>query len=212
MQARKVTRTEKGVTSLQRIGIGLFLAVVAMACAALVEIRRLNVAEAHNLTGPSSTGTTRVVPMSIFWLIPQFVLVGVGEGFIYVGQLDFFYNEAPPTMKSMAAGLFLSTIALGFFTSTALVAAVKAATRNASNPDGWLNNNLNQARLSDFYWFLALIILVNTLVYLLCAKWYKYKVRIEDEHEAEGTDLLVDQHKPSDDAKEVIVAGYSSTN
>ncbi|KAK9114095.1 hypothetical protein Syun_020892 [Stephania yunnanensis] len=42
--ARRVTRAETGITQLQRIGIGLVLSIVAMALAALVEVKRKRVA------------------------------------------------------------------------------------------------------------------------------------------------------------------------
>ncbi|CAO2205791.1 unnamed protein product [Urochloa humidicola] len=165
--ARRLSGNPHGLTPLQRIGVGLALSVVAMAGAALTEIRRLRVARE---SGELAAGD--VVPMSVFWLIPQFFLVGAGEAFTYIGQLDFFLRECPKGMKTMSTGLFLSTLSLGFFVSSALVAGVHKIT---GDRHPWIADDLNKGRLDNFYWLLAVICLVNLLVYLVAARWYKYK-------------------------------------
>ncbi|PWZ44521.1 Protein NRT1/ PTR FAMILY 6.3 [Zea mays] len=165
--ARRVSGNPHGLTPLQRIAVGLALSVVAMAGAALTEVRRLRVARES-----SESASGGVVPMSVFWLIPQFFLVGAGEAFTYIGQLDFFLRECPKGMKTMSTGLFLSTLSLGFFVSSALVAAVHRVT---GDRHPWIANDLNKGRLDNFYWLLAAVCLANLLVYLVAARWYKYK-------------------------------------
>jgi dipeptide/tripeptide permease len=164
--ARRLTGNPHGLTPLQRIGVGLALSVVAMAAAALTEVRRLHVAHSGDVPADG------VVPMSVFWLIPQFLLVGAGEAFTYIGQLDFFLRECPKGMKTMSTGLFLSTLSLGFFVSSALVAAVHQVT---GDRHPWIADDLNKGRLDYFYWLLAAICLLNMLVYLVAARWYKNK-------------------------------------
>lgn len=157
-----------GFTPLQRIAIGLVTSIFAMIAAALTEIKRLNVAESHGLTNNPSA----VVPMSVFWLVPQFLLVGGGEAFTYIGQLDFFLRECPKGMKTMSTGLFISTISLGFFFSSILVSIVDKVTAK-SRP--WLADNLNQGKLSNFYWLLAILSVLNVMLFFYCAKRYVYK-------------------------------------
>nr|CAB3482189.1 unnamed protein product [Digitaria exilis] len=164
--ARRFNGNPHGLTPLQRIGVGLALSVIAMAGAALTEIKRLRVARDENVPNGG------VVPMSVFWLIPQFFLVGAGEAFTYIGQLDFFLRECPKGMKTMSTGLFLSTLSLGFFVSSALVAAVHKVT---GDRHPWIADDLNKGRLDNFYWLLAAICLANLFVYLVAARWYKYK-------------------------------------
>ncbi|KAL6658999.1 hypothetical protein ACP70R_003039 [Stipagrostis hirtigluma subsp. patula] len=164
--ARRLSGNPHGLTPLQRIGVGLALSAVAMAGAALTEVRRLRVAR------DAAVPAGAVVPMSVFWLIPQFFLVGAGEAFTYIGQLDFFLRECPKGMKTMSTGLFLSTLSLGFFVSSALVAAVHRVT---GDRHAWIADDLNKGRLDLFYWLLAALCLANLLVYLVAARWYKYK-------------------------------------
>ncbi|CAN1764452.1 Protein NRT1/ PTR FAMILY 6.2 [Linum perenne] len=123
---------------------------MGMAVAALVEKKRLSVA-----VKLGSTATTTIVPLSVFLLIPQFLLVGSGEAFIYTGQLGFFITQSPKGMKTMSTGLFLTTLSLGFFVSSFLVMVVKKVTTTNTN-QGWLADNINHGRLDCFYWLLAL--------------------------------------------------------
>lgn len=149
------------------MAIGLVLSIVGMAAAALVERKRLSVARAAGLT-------TATLPISVFLLIPQFFLVGAGEAFIYTGQLDFFITQSPKGMKTMCTGLFLTTLSLGFFVSSFLVAVVKKVT-GSKGGDGWLADNINHGRLDLFYGLLAILSIINLVIYLICAVWYKPK-------------------------------------
>ncbi|KAA3469070.1 protein NRT1/PTR FAMILY 6.3-like [Gossypium australe] len=183
--AKKVLNNPQGLTPLQRIGVGLVLSIIAMIAAALTEIRRLRTASSHGLTN----NPMAKIPLSVFWLVPQFLLVGAGEAFTYIGQLDFFLRECPKGMKAMSTGLFLSTLSLGFFVSSLLVTVVHKVTGN-NKP--WLPNNLNQGRLYNFYWLLTILSCFNLGIYLVFAKWYMYKdKRLADEgielEEAEPT-------------------------
>ncbi|KAI8546541.1 hypothetical protein RHMOL_Rhmol07G0126300 [Rhododendron molle] len=166
--ARKLLRNPQGLTPLQRIGVGLVFSIFAMVAAALTEIKRLHVARSHGLTNDLTT----VVPLTVFWLIPQFFFVGSGEAFIYIGQLDFFLRECPKGMKTMSTGLFLSTLSLGFFLSSILVTIVHRVTGDRRP---WLADNLNQGRLHNFYWLLAILSALNFFLFLVGAKWYVYK-------------------------------------
>ncbi|GAB2216942.1 hypothetical protein Droror1_Dr00000093 [Drosera rotundifolia] len=165
--AGRLLKNPHGLTPLQRIAVGLVLSIFAMIAAALIEIKRLHVAQENGLVNDPNTQ----VPLTVFWMIPQFVFVGMAEAFTYIGQLDFFLKECPKGMKTMSTGLFLSTISLGFFASSVLVAIVNKLTIKSP----WLANNLNQGRLYNFYWLLAILSALNFMVYLVFARGYIYK-------------------------------------
>lgn len=168
--ARRLTGHPQGLSPLQRIGVGLTLSILAMGAAAFTEQKRLRSAWSN----PETIQKGAAVPLSVFWLVPQFLLVGSGEAFTYIGQLDFFLRECPKGMKTMSTGLFLSTLSLGFFVSSVLVTIVHKVT-GESGHGAWLPDDLNRGRLYDFYWLLAMISVVNLGVFLVCAKWYVYK-------------------------------------
>lgn len=166
--SRKLLKNPQGLTPLQRIGVGLVLSIFAMVAAALIELKRLQAARSNGLLG----NPTAEIPLSVFWLVPQFFLVGSGEAFTYIGQLDFFLRECPKGMKTMSTGLFLSTLSLGFFFSSILVSIVHKVT---GDKKPWLADNMNQGKLYNFYWMLAILSVLNLVLYLVGARWYVYK-------------------------------------
>ncbi|KAK0571123.1 hypothetical protein LWI29_011461 [Acer saccharum] len=155
---KKYSKRKQGLTSLQKIGIGLFFSILAMGAAAIVETRRLSTINAKAKS--SETNTSATLPMSAFFLLPQFIFVGIGNAFIYAGQLDFFITQSPKGMKAIGTGLFLTTISLGFFVSSALVTIVKKVT-GRNGRQNWLARGINDSRLDYFYWVLAVLSLVN---------------------------------------------------
>lgn len=166
---RRFTGHPQGITTLQRIGTGIVFSILAMVVAGIVELKRIHTATEYGLLDlPDET-----IPMSIFWLVPQYFLRGSTEIFTQIGQLEFFYNEAPHNMRSLGAALYLSTIGVGHYLSTVLVSVINKATGDGG--DEWIINNLNRSKLYYFYWLLAGLSCVNFLAYLVCAKWYRYK-------------------------------------
>lgn len=102
--------------------------------------------------------------LSVFWLFPQCFLIGTAEVFTYVGQLEFFYDEATDGTRSISSALFLSEIGIGSWMSTAIVKLVEKE---------WLKDDLNKSRLDYFYWVLTGINAVNFVVFLWVARRYK---------------------------------------
>jgi len=87
--ARHYTKRPRGITLLQRMGIGFMLHVIVMITACLAERKRLSVAREHNIIGKNE-----VVPLSIFILLLQFVLMGVADNFVEAAKIEFFYDQA----------------------------------------------------------------------------------------------------------------------
>ncbi|XP_068668533.1 LOW QUALITY PROTEIN: protein NRT1/ PTR FAMILY 8.1-like [Aristolochia californica] len=166
--ARQYTGHDRGFTQLQRMGIGLVISIFSMVAAGILEVVRLDMVRTHNYYDKEQ------VPMSIFWQVPQYFLVGAAEVFTFIGQLEFFYDQAPDAMRSMCSALSLTTVALGNYLSTLLVTIVTKITTKHGKL-GWIPDNLNRGHLDYFYWLLAILSLVNFGMYLLVARWYKYK-------------------------------------
>ncbi|XP_043695859.1 protein NRT1/ PTR FAMILY 8.3-like isoform X4 [Telopea speciosissima] len=166
---RKFTGKERGFSELQRMGIGLFISILAMSVAAIVEIKRLDIAKSLDLVEHNVA-----VPMSILWQIPQYFLVGAAEIFICIGQLEFFYEQSPDAMRSLCSALSLLTAAFGNYLSSFILTIVTTLTTKGGNP-GWIPNNLNEGHLDYFFLLLAGLGFLNLIVYIFCATRYKCK-------------------------------------
>ncbi|KAK9138528.1 hypothetical protein Sjap_009122 [Stephania japonica] len=141
---------------LKRIGLGLAMASISMAVAAIVEVKRR---EAAVLDGRQ---------LSVFWLGWQYLLLGVSDMLTLGGMLEFFYSEAPDSMRSMSTAFAWCSTSLGFFFSTVIVSIVNGVSGNK-----WLGGkDLNENRLELFYTVLSVVNFLNLLVYVYLAKKY----------------------------------------
>ncbi|KAK9270608.1 hypothetical protein L1049_026190 [Liquidambar formosana] len=167
--ARAITKKPAGITMLQRIGIGMFLSFISMVIAVLVERKRLEIALEYGLVDiPKAT-----IPMSVWWLVPQYVLFGVANVFTMVGLQEFFYDQVPNEFRSVGLSLYLSIFGVGNYLSSFLISAIERATGGAGH-DSWFADNLNRAHLDYFYMLLAGLSAVELAIYLYFAKSYIY--------------------------------------
>ncbi|PRQ20410.1 putative proton-dependent oligopeptide transporter family, major facilitator superfamily [Rosa chinensis] len=168
--ASAFTGKPSGITTLQRIGVGIFLAALSMIAAAVVEMKRLETAQEYALVDlPHVT-----IPMGVWWLIPQYLLIGVSDVFSMVGLQEFFYDQVPNELRSVGVALYLSIFGVGNFLSSFLISAIEEATSGVGRVS-WFSNNLNRAHLDYFYWLLAGLSVVELGVFTYFAKSYRYK-------------------------------------
>ncbi|CAA2975838.1 NRT1 PTR FAMILY -like [Olea europaea subsp. europaea] len=170
--ARSITGKPAGITMLQRIGTGIVLSILSMVIAASVERKRLKTAVEYGLVDlPKAT-----VPMSVWWLLPQYLLYGIADVFTLIGLQEFFYDQVPKELKSVGLALYLSIFGIGSFLSSLLISTVEKATSGPGR-DGWFSDNLNRAHLDYFYWLLAGLSASAFAAYLYFAKSYIYNRR-----------------------------------
>ncbi|XP_027343297.1 protein NRT1/ PTR FAMILY 8.3-like [Abrus precatorius] len=167
--ARKLTGKERGFSILQRMGIGLFLSIICMSYAAFLESKRLQMAKDLGLFDEDVP-----VPLSILWQIPQYFLLGAAEVFTFVGQHEFFYEQAPNGMRSFCSALALLTNSIGNYLSSLILIIIDYLTTKNGNC-GWIADNLNEGHLDYFFWLLAALSFLNMVVYIVYARWYKPK-------------------------------------
>ncbi|MCO5559303.1 hypothetical protein L7F22_012899 [Adiantum nelumboides] len=164
----------RGVTLLQRIGIGHILVILSPIIGALVETQRRS----------KSNGT-----MHVMWLSPQLIVLGVADAFNIVGQVEYLYSQVPPQMKSMATALFSCTWALGSFVGTIAMAIVQKISHGV-----WLKNDIDQGHLKYYYYFFTGILSLNCIYYFCLVSSSAYRRLPESDiitkrmtHEANGS-------------------------
>ncbi|KAI3995412.1 hypothetical protein MKX01_025622 [Papaver californicum] len=132
---------------LKRIVLGLALASASMAVAEIVKVKRRNYSVNDH------------VKLSIFWLGFQFLLLGVSDMCTLGGMMEFFYSEAPESMRSMCTTLDWCSTLMGYFISSILVSITNSVSRHAGNE--WLDL---------FYTVLCVLNFLNFLNYMYWAK------------------------------------------
>ncbi|KAK7305800.1 hypothetical protein VNO77_43712 [Canavalia gladiata] len=156
---RKVTGKERGISILKRIGIGLTFSVILMIVSALVEAKRLRMRRGES--------------MSVLWLIPQYLILGIGNSFSLVGMQEYFYDQVPDSMRSLGMALYLSVTGMGNFLSGFLIFIVDHVTGKSGK--SWIGKDINSSSLDRFYWMLCVINALNLCVFVFLAKRYTYK-------------------------------------
>ncbi|EOA31969.1 hypothetical protein CARUB_v10015211mg [Capsella rubella] len=150
-----LSRNEERSSSfnLKRIGLGLALSSISMAVASIVEIKRKHEAVHNN------------VKVSVFWLEIQYVLLSFSDMLTLGGMLEFFFREAPASMRSMSTALGWCSTSMGFFLSSVLVEVINGVT-------GWLREDLNESKLELFYVVLFVLNTLNLFNYIFWARRY----------------------------------------
>eukprot|EP00878_Enallax_costatus_P010038 GHUV01010477.1.p1 GENE.GHUV01010477.1~~GHUV01010477.1.p1 ORF type:complete len:428 (+),score=155.40 GHUV01010477.1:2685-3968(+) len=184
-------------TLLRRIGWGMIIAVLAMVYSAGVEAWRLSIfrdmpdtgSDDRTVTGNNLEYGPTVVPLSILWQAPAYMLIGASEVFASIAQLEFFYDQAPDVMRSCSMALQLLSTAVGSYLGGGLVAAVAALSVAAGQ--AWLPKDLNLGHLDYFLMLCGGLMLANTLLFVLVANNYEYKnvehvvlVQVPDDEES----------------------------
>ncbi|XP_016980154.1 peptide transporter family 1 [Drosophila rhopaloa] len=92
--------------------------------------------------------------MKILWLVPQYVVMTLGEVMFSVTGLEFSYAQAPPSMKSVLQACWLLTVAFG---NVIVVIIAEAA--------------LFESQASEFFLFAGLMF-ADMLLFMVMAYYY----------------------------------------
>ncbi|CAM0903027.1 unnamed protein product [Alopecurus aequalis] len=148
-------------TPLQLMGLGHATAALAVAVAACTETRRLRMAGDHH-------------GMGIAWLLPQYVLMAVSDASLSVGQLEFFYDQSPGTMRGASTAFYFMSVSLGNLINSQLVKLVAYVTA-AGGRTGWFPPELDDGHLNYYFVLVVAVTVVNFAVFVALAKNYTPK-------------------------------------
>lgn len=90
---------------------------------------------------------------------------GAAEVFGAIGMTEFFYDQAPVTMKSLCAAFGQLAVASGSYLNTAVLSVVALATTRGGET-GWIPDNLNEGHLDYFFWMMAALSLLDLALFV----------------------------------------------
>lgn len=95
--------------------------------------------------------------MSMLWLIPQYILITVGEVLFSISGLSFAYSQALVSLKSVVQAIWLLTVSFGD-----LMVIIVA------------NINAIPSQMAKFFLF-ACLMFIDTTIFMVMTMNYKYK-------------------------------------
>ncbi|KAI3919801.1 hypothetical protein MKW92_046037 [Papaver armeniacum] len=158
---KRYTKNPRGLSLLQRMGIGYCFHVLVMSAAALSDRKRLSVAMERGTISKDET-----IPLTIFILLPQAILMGIADALVLVSQLEFFYDQAPEGMKSLGSSYYSTSMGVGNLLSTFMLSTVSKLTKKSEN-EGWIVDNLNVSHIDYYYWFFTGLNVLNLIAFLI---------------------------------------------
>ncbi|KAM7524395.1 hypothetical protein LguiA_014297 [Lonicera macranthoides] len=186
---RRFTKNPAGITCLQRIGVAYGINIFSNAFSAIMEAKRKQVAAKYNLLDKPAS----VIPISVFWLVPGFVIDGIADVFWAAGSLEFLYGQAPESMRSTTLALYSVVISMGSYLGTFMVTMIHKYTGKEKN---WLpDRNLNRGKLDYYYWLITGLSVINFVYFVVCACFYTYKPLEVSREGIDGGDVEVATNK-----------------
>ncbi|XP_020547748.1 protein NRT1/ PTR FAMILY 5.7-like [Sesamum indicum] len=139
-----------GQVMLTRIGAGMAISPVCCIVAWRIETYRLQKYVSHE------------VSVTVFWLIPQFFLLGFVEGLVFDGMEEVFAAHVPESFRKYGQSFTQFALNIGNFVSLVFILIFH----------GLFNDYLNTSGLATYYALLAYICFVNFLFYCGVATYY----------------------------------------
>lgn len=139
------------VTSLRKIGTGLFLCAAAFAISAFIQM------EIDDGFSPN-----------IIWQFMAYVVMTAGEVLVSITCLEFAYTQAPNSLKSLVMSLYLLSVSFGNLL-TSLINWLIIMKDNKSRLPG-----------ADYYWFFGGMMLLASLAFIPYAMFYKERRFVQD--------------------------------
>ncbi|GAV92410.1 PTR2 domain-containing protein, partial [Cephalotus follicularis] len=151
----------------QKMGIGLLFGCLSTAIFASVESLRREIAIQEGLVDIPQA----MVSISAMWLLPHYVLAGIGVAFNAIGQVEFYYSELPTSMSSIASTLCGVGNSAGSLVASSIISTVDDVTKRGGE-ESWVSSNINKGHYDYYYWLLTGLSLANFVYFLACSKAY----------------------------------------
>jgi len=99
--------------------------------------------------------------------------------------MEFFYSQAPETMRAVSQALFSLTTAFGAWLCIPLLLLV-------NHLNQWLPDDINGGHLEYYFLSLGTIVMVDLGVFVMMARRYEYKVGVRCEVRVRGKLTIIE--------------------
>ncbi|WCJ34805.1 Major facilitator superfamily protein [Euphorbia peplus] len=161
--------TWKLKAALIRVGAGMAISIVCCQVATQVEHKRLN---ALKKLKPNESEYDNL-DMSILWLAPQYILLGLMGGLAEDGLSDLLYIIVGKSMEGLETPINQLILATGKAMSIGCVFISR----------GWFGDTINTSRLDKYFNMLMYLSVANLALYLVIGYYYVY---VQNQQEKEG--------------------------
>lgn len=165
------------------IAVAMIFSILSCITAAIVETRRREIIRSNGLLEKPNDK----IPMTVFWLLPQFLLLGAHEGIYKHSIASFFAGQAPRWITDKYQRSFsYGMLGLGFLSSVLSVYVVRKVSEMGGKTS-WFQHTLNKSHLDYYYWTLAGMSAVNLVYYIVLSCLYTYgDSKVEDQEVAQS--------------------------
>lgn len=105
------------------------------------------------------------------WLLPRQIIDGLAEASGVVGQTEFFLNELPESMSSVASTLGGLGISVANLVASFILSFVDSVSGSGGN-ESWVSSNINKGHYDYYYSFICALSILNFVYFVYCSKSY----------------------------------------
>jgi peptide/histidine transporter 3/4 len=177
--------TKRIIYILPSIRWGMVLAAFSCAAASLVDSERTRCCKFTNSCTTANNFSVCLCysEMSVFWQVPQYVLLGVSEVLAIVGFIEFVLSRSPREYRCTAFGFLQMVKGIGACLGAIILLIVQTINLHWYYPERTLQSHgvscvtENESKADVYYYFVILCFLMifNTVYYMVIeAKYQKY--------------------------------------
>ena len=196
---RWLMKTENQQHRLDKIASGMVCSILCCIAAWQVEVHRLLLIKKKGIDSSKPSDPydpNQIISMSTFWLLPQFILLGLMDALAVEGLQEFVDNHVTKSMKSYGKLFSDCVLGSGNFFSVGCILLIRP----------WFKDDINNSHLDRYFLALAILGLVFFCIYVFCVL-PKYAHMEAPSEDLELEDVLEDGVRDLTETEDVLEDG-----